>query len=283
MRTLCHRGLDIDQNTVESSLKSFEQVLTSCDGLELDIQRSKDGRLFVWHDQRADRLSAGQLTGPLTNYNFSKISSKAQMVSQVCTWEDVVKLIRTHSTKLFALHLKGANQNKTFLKTFEEALDGIVDLHTSLMIFDCRREVAHDFSQKFPKLPLGLSVAHSFDIARYNSVTEGTLYTIQECIESADIIQWAWLDEWDLRDSNGSKKLYSSETVSALKNQGLQVAVVSPELHAISPGLLGGEVHEEGKDLHKLEQRWREFMEMGVDAICSDYCSRIANMTSSSF
>lgn len=276
MKTLCHRGLDLDHNTVESSLDSFNNVLQYCDGLELDLQLSKDGQLFVWHDQRAERLTDGKLKELLSSFDLAEIKSRARLVSPVCVWEDVVQLIRSHPKKLFAIHLKGPNQTEVFLKAFKSAMKAIEDLHSSLMVFDCRREVARDLAGTFSELPLALSVAHEYDILRYNEVTAGTLYSVQECLDCSKFVQWAWLDEWDLKGASGSKRLYTQETVKTLKGKGFNVAVVSPELHATSPGLLGGEAHEEGKDLQRLEELWSELEKLNVDAICSDYCSRIS-------
>ena len=248
MKVLCHRGIDFDQNTTESSLESFEQVLKTCDGLEFDLQMSGDGEFYIWHDQSGERLTDGALTGPLADRDFSEISRHAKAVNPVCSWGDMESLIAKNPDKLFALHLKGANQNPKFLKGFEKLLSG--NSHpfiASLLVFDGKKNVMEDLSTKFPKLPLALSVAHPYDIQRYNAATSGTLHSLRESLEFQSRAGWAWLDEWDLKDQNGSKDFYSQEVVDSFKSKGMKVAVVSPELHATSPGLLGGEAHEPGK------------------------------------
>lgn len=278
MKVLCHRGIDFDQNTTESSLESFEQVLKTCDGLEFDLQMSNDGEFYIWHDQNGDRLTDGALMGPLADRDFSEISQHAKAVNPICSWGDMESLIAKNPDKLFALHLKGANQIPGFLKGFEKLLSGNPSIHPSLLVFDGKKNVVEDLSMKFPELPLALSVAHSYDIRRFNSVTSETLYPVEESLKFQDKAGWAWLDEWDLKDQNGSKDFYSQEVVEAFKSKGMNVAVVSPELHATSPGLLGGEAHEQGRDLQALELRWLNLKAMGVDAVCTDYPSRVSNL-----
>lgn len=280
MKVLCHRGIDIDHNTTESSLKSFEQILKTCDGLEFDLQLSRDGEFYIWHDQNGDRLTGGALTGPLADRSISEISKYVKAVESLCLWKDLEALIAKNPDKLFALHLKGANQNPDFLREFEKLLSGNPKMHASLLVFDGRKNVVEELSRKFPNLSLALSVAHPFDIQRYNSATSGTLYSLEESQRFQARAGWAWMDEWDLKDQNGSKDFYSREIVESFRSLGMKVAVVSPELHATSPGLLGGEAHEQGKDLQALEQRWINLKSFGVDAICTDYPSRLTRLIS---
>lgn len=78
------------------------------------------------------------------------------------------------------------------------------------------------------------------------------------------------------------KRFYSAENLSALKRAGYKIAVVSPELHRVSPGLLGGEAHEDGADPRRLEGRWKEIIALGPDAICTDFPDRLSEVMGSS-
>ncbi len=56
----------------ENTLKSFEEaVRRGADGVELDIQYTKDGKIVVCHDETIDRTSNG--TGWLKDYTFDEL------------------------------------------------------------------------------------------------------------------------------------------------------------------------------------------------------------------
>ena len=65
-----HRGAS--DYMPENTLKSFEEaVKRGADGVELDIQYTKDGKIVVCHDETIDRTSNG--TGWLKDYTFDEL------------------------------------------------------------------------------------------------------------------------------------------------------------------------------------------------------------------
>lgn len=83
-----------------------------------------------------------------------------------------------------------------------------------------------------------------------------------------------WLDEWDRVDvDNGEKIFVDHESVELFRSAGFKVAVVSPELHASSPALLGGEAHKDGVDDKRRVERWAQLGQLHVDALCTDHAS----------
>lgn len=59
-----HRGASqyAPQNTMSAFRKAIEFNAT---GIELDLQKTKDGKIFIFHDEKIDRLSNG--TGKICN------------------------------------------------------------------------------------------------------------------------------------------------------------------------------------------------------------------------
>ena len=52
-----HRGLHTrDKSIPENSLPAFENAAREGYGMELDVQRSKDGQVVVFHDDTLDRV-----------------------------------------------------------------------------------------------------------------------------------------------------------------------------------------------------------------------------------
>ena len=56
----------------ENSLEAFERaVRLGADGVELDVQMTRDGELVVIHDERIDRVSNG--SGMVGEYTLSQL------------------------------------------------------------------------------------------------------------------------------------------------------------------------------------------------------------------
>jgi hypothetical protein len=62
-----------------------------------------------------------------------------------------------------------------------------------------------------------------------------------------------------------------------LKDEGLKVALVTPELHGTSPGLLGGEAHPDA-DKNCLFDRIQEIIDLQPDALCTDYPEEVGKL-----
>lgn len=71
MKIWAHRGCS--QMYPENTLLAFEKAaeLDGLEGIEFDIQMTKDGELVVIHDERVDRTTEG--TGYVKDYLFSQL------------------------------------------------------------------------------------------------------------------------------------------------------------------------------------------------------------------
>ena len=67
-----HRGLS--QHKHENTIKSFKYAIDcNMDGIELDIQKSLDGKLIIYHDETLKKIT-GDMT-PISKLNFSDINN----------------------------------------------------------------------------------------------------------------------------------------------------------------------------------------------------------------
>ena len=255
---LTHRGLDPSKKDyfAESSREAFANQLERGYGLEFDALEH-EGSFVAAHDA-----------------DFSRITKNGcHIISLGCLAKLIVEKQSTQALSSF--HLKSRVQDKS-------ALDRILPLlpadPSKFIIFDVKIETAEYLKKKNPGLQLAPSVAHPHDIERYNAVVGGTLYTVEEVLKHQGLFDWVWLDEWDTKDRSGEKKFYTKEVFKQLCRAGLKIALVTPELHATSPGLLGGEVHEDARNYDSLMNRIREILALKPDAVCTDYPDAVGEL-----
>jgi hypothetical protein len=273
-KILTHRGLDPSRNPyfAESSREAFANQLARGFGLEFDLRRTKDDRLIVIHDSNLRRISNGKDDREIQDVALAEILA---MDFEGCRLMDLPALLQLIKEKqsggaLSALHLKYGSQEPETLDLVLAALQKAEPV--PCIIFDVTVETARYLKERDPSLELAPSVAHPYDIARYNAAVGGTLYAIDEILPHRDLFRWVWLDEWDLVDeNNGTKHLYTKETFNTLRAAGFSIGLVSPELHASSPGLLGGEAHPDAKDRAMLTKAIKNIVALSPDLICTDY------------
>lgn len=72
MKVMAHRGYSgkYPENTMLAFQKAVE---VGCDGIELDVQLTRDGVLVIIHDERIDRTTDG--TGSVKDYTYEELKS----------------------------------------------------------------------------------------------------------------------------------------------------------------------------------------------------------------
>lgn len=284
IRVLTHRGLEPLNERFpwhESSREAFADQLRRGFGLEFDPAVTADGKLIVLHDRTVSRLTRGRSDRNVAEMEWSELRRTVDGAfnGTLITVGELFELIRNRRNErgsapdtLHALHLKGYLQSPAVLPLLVSLLQEHTDLLPVLVLFDLRPETAEVLRDRVPGLRTAASVSHPYDVTRFNSVVGGTLMTPDDLLGYGDLYSWAWLDEWDLSGSGGTeKKLYTEETVGLLRARGYSVAFVSPELHATSPALYGGESHPDGSDLRRVEARAVELIRCAPEIICTDY------------
>jgi len=255
-----HRGLEPSNPDFypESSYEAFKSHLERGFGIEFDPFFTEQG-VFVSHNP--DLKIVG---------------------GRIATLDEVLELIKNSKAELNALHLKGKFQDVSYLDILISNLKNHPQAISKIIIFDVKPEAARYLKSKMPNIQLAPSVAHSFDIKRYNSLVKGTLLSVEEAIKykKDGLYDWVWLDEWDRADKNGKEKmLYTAEVFDLLKQAGYKIALVTPEMHnTASPGLLGGKNHEDSNDKEMLFKRIKEIISLKPDAICTDNPEEVKNL-----
>ncbi len=269
-----HRGLEPSNENFffESSYEAFKNHLEREFGIEFDPNFTKDN-IIVWHDSTLKRITQGKDERNFSDVLFFEIANINISNGKISSFAEILDLIKNSKAKLHALHLKAINQTREKIDKLLELIRkrGVIDL---ILLFDVKPEWARYIKSKIPQIKIAPSVALDYDIKRYGKMTGDTLISIEDALKFKEegIYDWVWLDEWDRIDENGQdKKLYTKEVFLKLKNIGYKIALVTPELHGTSPGLLGGEAHSDAKNKESLFKRINEIIELNPDAICTDY------------
>lgn len=273
MKIITHRGLDYENNHsfTESSRGAFQFFLDKGFGLEFDVQITKDGVPVISHDSSLSRVAKHELPA-IADQTVSEFLGTKLPNGNTLTLETLIAMLyeaKQTTNSVHALHLKTSNQTEAGLLVLLPFLAQLTDL--PIMVFDATPAVGRKIKKQIGDISLAASVAHPYDVARYNGAVGGTLLTLKDMETYRDIYDWAWLDEWDRTDENGTKALYTAETFATLRALGYKLALVSPELHATSPKLLGGESHQDAANFESLKARWDEVAAFKPDAICTDY------------
>lgn len=270
----------------ESTLQAFEDQLVRGFGIEFDPNPCTDG-WAVWHDGTMTRLTAGADTRRLVDIPLAAVAGMCFGRGRVGTLDEVLSLIARHGNSEVpsAMHLKGERQSPALRSSLIQVLRRHPQAVPKLFLFDVTEQTAVALHEAMPELALAPSIAHEYDVQRYNASVHGTLWTLDAALNGArrGLFRWAWVDEWDLAsdDAGGRKEppFADTATFEALHRAGLRVGVVTPELHASSPGLLGGEAHEDAADQAKLFLRIRAIADSGfVDALCTDWPEEVKAM-----
>ncbi|MFH0806309.1 MAG: glycerophosphodiester phosphodiesterase family protein [Candidatus Brennerbacteria bacterium] len=270
---IAHRGLDPSRRNyfAESSHEAFTDQLARGFGLEFDPQLTADGGIVVVHDSNLRRMTGGHDMRKIQEVSTAELLSFRFSDCRLTTLTELLREIGKQGKMhpISALHLKRGWQEEKRLDVLLSELEKADP--RKFIIFDVAVAAAEYLKERNGDLVLAPSVAHPYDVARYNEEVGGTLMQAEEVIGNRNLFDWVWLDEWDLKAPEGTKKFYTKETFSIFRNAGMKIALVTPELHATSPGLLGGEAHEDATTRERLEIRMREIAALGPDAVCTDY------------
>lgn len=288
---LTHRGLEPSgkDRFTESSLEAFLDHLERGFSLEMDLCFTKDGITFC-HDPNLKRLTAGKDGRLLRELTTSEACSSILTNGRLGTFEEIMSALHKYPEQMIALHFKGIDQNQILCDLLVKKLKPFSNIMNRVLVFDLSINTATYLKLQIPQLNLAASVAHPYDIERFQKATNGTLLTLEQFISKKKLYSWAWLDEWDLSDMRADgtintrgKELYTPAVFNALRKQGIKIALVTPELHATSPGLLGREAHPHASTRERLFKRITEILNLHPDAICTDYPEEVRKMLQENF
>ncbi len=281
MQILTHRWLEPlnkEFGYTESSKEAFENQLQRWFWLEFDINFTWDGFAFVFHDADLSRISWWEDKRSFQDLRKEDINSYALWGNNhFIGFEELISCIDKlrKSWEYSALHLKSKYQEEKYIDAMLRILENFPWIEEKIFIFDTKIETAKYIKSKNGKIKLFPSVAHEHDITRYNSCTWWTLLSTSKVLGNKHLFDWVWLDEWDRTDIDWEKKFYNSRVFDIFRKEKLLIWLVTPELHAKSPWLLGWESHQDCKDIDRIKLRIKEIIDLQPDFICSDYLELI--------
>lgn len=278
---ITHRGLDPDKKNYfkESSLEAFKDQLNRGYGVEFDIQLTKDNKFIISHDKDLSRITNNKDNKNIVDLTLKELLKMNIENSHFISLNDLLDLIKNISrpNTISALHLKSSLQNKKTLDLLIKELKN-KDL-SKIIIFDILKDTAAYLKEKLKNIKLAPSVAHIYDIERYNHAVGDTLWNIEDVIKDKDLFYAVWLDEWDTLDKNNSNKIfYNQEIFNICRENNLKIFIVSPELHSHSPGLYANESHKDAENSEVLINRIKNIISLNPDAICTDYPDTIKEL-----
>ena len=279
---ITHRGLEPSKGNFysESSFEAFKNHLERGYGIEFDVNFTSDNKIVILHDKSLERVTEGRDRRLISQISSGELKEIRPNNGRLCFLPELMLLIKSGAVSVCAMHLKGGFQDKKHLDILLAELEGRKDLTGKFIIFDIKPETAVYIKNTIPELLLAPSVAHAWDIKRYSHVVSGTLLSVQEALQYKQLFEWVWLDEWDRRSGDAADKtLYNEKTFHLLKKVGYKITLVTPELHATSPGLLGGEAHPDAATKKKLLTRITEILKLKPDALCTDYPEEVVRIS----
>ena len=182
-----HRGAS--EYAPENTFLSFYYGLTmNANGIETDVQLTKDNVLVLFHDATLDRVTDGK--GNLCDYTFSELQSlwvkKGDLKDKIITFEDFL----THFSKMdltFAIELKG---DKTALPT-AKILEKF-NIREKVVITSFKINELLDFKKAMPDYKTGF-LAQSIDDELLNQLKA---YGIDEFCPDAKFVTKENVEKW---------------------------------------------------------------------------------------
>jgi glycerophosphoryl diester phosphodiesterase len=283
IQIITHRGLNpsLPNFFAESTHEAFKDHLGKGYGIEFDLNFTRDQEIFIFHDSDLSRITNGKNHSKTVELSLKEILSfRFSQGERLCSLDCLLKLIENSKSKINAVHLKGKFQDdKKKLDILISSLKSSRHILDRLLVFDVTVKTARYLKKSLPELNLAPSVSHQYDIQRYGHCINDTLLPAEEVIANKKLFGWVWLDEWDLAGLNDTtKKLYTREIFNQFRKEGLKIALVTPELHGTSPGLLGGEAHPDAENEERLFGRIKEILDLEPGAVCTDYPEETKNM-----
>lgn len=232
-KIILHRGYK--GKYPENSEISFVNALKENLAFETDIRISKDGVPFLIHDDDLYRLFNGiGKIKDLSSEELEKFNYREDNKLGLFELEKLCILIRNLSyDNLIFIHIKELKDIDKVIEVLDKY--NLYEIVRFFAVDEITLELIKTIKNNYPEYQVGL---HFNDNSKIN----------EEKFRLADFI---WADEIN-------KKNITEELVSISHSFGKPIYVISPEL--ISESIFNSDI----------EGRWKEFIEMEVDGICTD-------------
>lgn len=244
MKIISHRA--INKKYPENSLPAIKWTFESGNGIEADIRVNKSGSLVIIHDENGGRLF-GDIRKIIDMSNkecrFLVYKSHSEEKIGLCTFEEVCKTYKeVGNNVIIALHIKDINEPKVVEKTIEVIRKyGLQDNCFLFATADQTIPLIEFVKEKYTDIKIGLHLPEN-----------SPLYT-EESFNKADVI---WLDE---------------ESGNWLNNEMIKLAKkTNSQIYCMSPEFVPNNIFQ-----NNYKERWKDLIEMGFDAIVTDYAEEL--------
>jgi glycerophosphoryl diester phosphodiesterase len=152
-QTYAHRGLH-GSGFVENSRAAFHAAIAGGHGIELDVQASRDGESFVFHDAALDRLTetAGRLDQMLgVEIAATRLAGTNELIPRL---SDILELVAGRVPILIEVKTSSVSVGLQCLAV-RRALEGY---RGNVGIMSFNPEVGRWFNDHAPRLPRGLVI-----------------------------------------------------------------------------------------------------------------------------
>ena len=175
MFVIAHRGANrfAPQNTIESFRKAIE---FKSDGIETDIQITKDGHLVLCHDSTVNRTSNGKgkisefLLSDLRELDFGSWFGKKFRETKIPTIDDFLEFVKDSPLKILDIELKPRKDTEGFAQKILDKVDeyGLTD---RLLISSFDINILNDVKRINPTVPVGILYPYPSDIVKRKLVS----------------------------------------------------------------------------------------------------------------
>lgn len=241
-KLILHRGYK--GKYLENSLISFENALKENLPFETDVRVSRDGAVFMIHDESLDRLFNG--IGKIKDFNSEELVKFRYLENRelgLVSLIELCKLIKKYdySNSIF-MHIKELEDINSVFDVFRD-----YDLSNIIKFFACDEltlKLIKVIKEKYPEYKVGL---HFND----NSTIDKKEFEISDFI---------WADETCRKNITPDLAKFAHR--------------LSKPIYAISPELIAESVFNAD-----INSRWHELIEAGVDGICTDMPEELMDFT----
>lgn len=114
---IAHRGLD-NGDVPENSMMAFKEAIDKKYAIELDIQKTKDNVLVVFHDENLERITGDKRDIAEVDYDELKKLRIEETDEVIPTLDEVIKLVDGQVPLLIEIK-NGENAKELAIKTYE--------------------------------------------------------------------------------------------------------------------------------------------------------------------
>ena len=151
-----HRGLhSLSPNTPENSLSAFRQAIAHGYGIELDLQLSRDGQVFVFHDDYLNRVCHAE--GLASSYSYPELCrfSLSGTQEHIPLLRDVLALVQGQVPLI--IEFKTSKRNRELCEKAWELLKGYPG---SFVVESFDPRILAWFKRHHPQVVRGILATH---------------------------------------------------------------------------------------------------------------------------